>query len=569
MKLMGKDWGYINEGNAHIVLQLKHTEYVLRIIKDGTKISDFESVQKSVNFVNFVMYPLLCNSKCVQEVINIPLKELDELRKVLHTVRPENRRIKSVLSKYAIQTLNLTILSPKCPTNYCIEIKPKEGFLASRLKPLSKCYYCLKQYLKLEKSHIEEKSSYCPLDLFSGNKERMKLALMNLIDNPQNNLKLFDNGQVIYHANSTKNDFTEIIRRIDIFHSIMQFLEFIIEILLKDIKKDNDCFEDISRGAGYYPLKVKDECITKTDRDQKRFHNSFLYKLLQIQKLSDNINIDVKAIEDEGMEYVETLVNQVQAQNLNLNVDQHREWFLKSIDPVHAALLSAIAKDCSIMICFSPNFLEEFSYIQLGTKKISYRLSVTDLEPKKIKSLLKRKETESRMIDICKNIQSQFLFRIQPHTETRAKQLEAWEQLITEYLKNNKLSTIDIRESQNSPLFNNVSINRKLSQESILTILEDMARSGKAAPVDKSRTVWEVYWHSLDEWGNMMYNWASGNGMTNSVCTLFELREGDNTSEEEFHGLDMNVLVKALKALEAKGKCELMEFDDSQGVKFF
>lgn len=37
----------------------------------------------------------------------------------------------------------------------------------------------------------------------------------------------------------------------------------------------------------------------------------------------------------------------------------------------------------------------------------------------------------------------------------------------------------------------------------------------------------------------------------------------------EFHGLDMNILIKALKTLEVKGKCELMEFDDNQGVKFF
>ncbi|KAI5632855.1 ESCRT-II complex subunit domain-containing protein [Phthorimaea operculella] len=160
-------------------------------------------------------------------------------------------------------------------------------------------------------------------------------------------------------------------------------------------------------------------------------------------------------------------------------------------------------------------------------------------------------------------------FTIQPHTETRTKQLEAWEQLISDYLKANKQSTIDIREAQNTPLFNNTSIERKLSQESILTILEDMARKGRAAPVDKSKNVWEIYWHSLDEWGNMVYSWACNNGMNNSVCTIFELREGDNTVDEEFHGLDMAVLIKALKALETKGKCELIEFDDNQGVKFF
>lgn len=125
-----------------------------------------------------------------------------------------------------------------------------------------------------------------------------------------------------------------------------------------------------------------------------------------------------------------------------------------------------------------------------------------------------------------------FLFRIQPHSETRAKQLEAWEQLIIDYLKASKQSTIDIRESQNTPLFNNSSINRKLSQESILTVLEDMAKAGKAAPIDKSKAVWEVYWHSLDEWGNMVYSWACNSGLNNSVCTLFELREGENTVGE-------------------------------------
>ncbi|KAG6445954.1 hypothetical protein O3G_MSEX004195 [Manduca sexta] len=159
-------------------------------------------------------------------------------------------------------------------------------------------------------------------------------------------------------------------------------------------------------------------------------------------------------------------------------------------------------------------------------------------------------------------------FTIQPHTETRTKQLEAWQGLITDYLKATKQSTIDVRESQNSPLFNNGTINRKLSQEAIVTVLEHMAKSGRASPLDKSKNVWEVYWHSLDEWGNMIYSWACDNGLNNSVCTLFELREGEDSADQEFHGLDMNILIKALKTLEMKGRCEVMDFEDNQGVKF-
>lgn len=59
-----------------------------------------------------------------------------------------------------------------------------------------------------------------------------------------------------------------------------------------------------------------------------------------------------------------------------------------------------------------------------------------------------------------------------------------------------------------------------------------MMRNGKASPTDKNKNVWEIYWHSLDEWGNMIYNWACENGMNNSVCTLFELINGENTVGE-------------------------------------
>ena len=37
----------------------------------------------------------------------------------------------------------------------------------------------------------------------------------------------------------------------------------------------------------------------------------------------------------------------------------------------------------------------------------------------------------------------------------------------------------------------------------------------------------------------------------------------------EFHGLDKDVLIQALRTLEAERKAELMEFDGSEGVKFF
>lgn len=122
----------------------------------------------------------------------------------------------------------------------------------------------------------------------------------------------------------------------------------------------------------------------------------------------------------------------------------------------------------------------------------------------------------------------------------------------------------------------------------LLLILEELSKSGNASPLDKTRQRWLVYWHTLEEWGEIIYNWAQENGFIGSVCTLFELTQGEDTVNQgmhffqgytiiqltvclfsEFHGLDTEVLIRALKTLEANKKAELILFDDNQGVKFF
>lgn len=63
-------------------------------------------------------------------------------------------------------------------------------------------------------------------------------------------------------------------------------------------------------------------------------------------------------------------------------------------------------------------------------------------------------------------------------------------------------------------------------------VLEELAKSGYASPLDKSKQRWLVYWHTLDEWGEIIYNWAQNKGLTGSVCTLYELNQGDDTVDE-------------------------------------
>ncbi|XP_071443542.1 vacuolar protein-sorting-associated protein 25 [Hetaerina americana] len=159
-------------------------------------------------------------------------------------------------------------------------------------------------------------------------------------------------------------------------------------------------------------------------------------------------------------------------------------------------------------------------------------------------------------------------FTIQPHLETRSKQIAAWQSLILGYFKNTKSYILDVRESQNTPLFNNSKINRKLPQDGILKVMEHLAKSGHAEPCDKSRNRWFIYWHTPEEWASLIYDWAQNNGMINTVCTLYELVSGDNTVNEEFYGLETGILLKALRTLEQQKKAEIIMFDENEGVKF-
>ncbi|KAM3960833.1 LOW QUALITY PROTEIN: inositol phosphate kinase 1 [Aphomia sociella] len=386
MDSLGDSWKYIAEGNAHIVIGILNTNYVLR--KDDAKKMDLDSVQKSVDFVNLVMTPLLiCGNFNFNQLVLIPAEDLEVLSKKLFHLRPEHRREKTILSSFAIKSLNLTMITPMSQTNYCVEIKPKEGYISKFFENVSKCYYCLKQLLKYQQKQIDRVSHYCPLDLFSGEKPRMRNAILNLIDNPQNNFKLFLNGNVIYDDKSKCGDLNRIICDMSVFNgSIELFIDFIIEILLS-----NQCGLDVVNSTEY----------TKTSKCVENLNilpGTILYKLLWLQKLSDTLSLDLNTDCDD-YEYVTIILEQLKLYTLDLSIEEDKKTFFSICDPNHLAMISAVAKDCSIMISFDPNH-NNFPYIEFGGKKTSCRLSVTDLEPKSTKTLLKRKKTERKLLDI-------------------------------------------------------------------------------------------------------------------------------------------------------------------------
>lgn len=103
-------------------------------------------------------------------------------------------------------------------------------------------------------------------------------------------------------------------------------------------------------------------------------------------------------------------------------------------------------------------------------------------------------------------------FTLQLNPETRAKQVTAWKTLILSYCKKNKTYLLDVRESDQIPLFNNSSINRKLEQSMIISILTELQKSGNASSLDKSKYRWEIYWHTLSEWASIIYDFINAKG---------------------------------------------------------
>jgi len=84
----------------------------------------------------------------------------------------------------------------------------------------------------------------------------------------------------------------------------------------------------------------------------------------------------------------------------------------------------------------------------------------------------------------------------------------------------------------------------------------------------KGDEVW-IYWKTPEEWASTIEKWVDETAQRNMVLTLYELLEGDGSLGQEFHGMDPELLQKALSILVKRGKAQVFGQEDQQGVKFF
>ncbi|TKR96208.1 hypothetical protein L596_010261 [Steinernema carpocapsae] len=161
-------------------------------------------------------------------------------------------------------------------------------------------------------------------------------------------------------------------------------------------------------------------------------------------------------------------------------------------------------------------------------------------------------------------------FTLQPNLISRDKQLEAWSRLIRDYCEFHKIFTLDVLEASNSELFSNPKLNRKLDSAGVSAVFEYLEHKQLVDWLDKQKTRCLIHWKRPSEWGDLIYGWASNSGQLNTVCTLYEITQGEDTSSEEFYGIEKEALLRALEELKLQRRAELINIgSEHEGVKFF
>ncbi|KAJ4158565.1 uncharacterized protein LMH87_009084 [Akanthomyces muscarius] len=174
-------------------------------------------------------------------------------------------------------------------------------------------------------------------------------------------------------------------------------------------------------------------------------------------------------------------------------------------------------------------------------------------------------------------------FTRQTNLTTRHAQLRTWAALVLSYARHHRLFRLRLSEAADSDLFRNRRLERRLQAPDIRELVDAMVKDGRAeylagpgssaaaaaAQDGGGLDVVLVYWRRPEEWAALVEAYVEDTAQKGSVLTVYELSEGDGTRNTELHGIDGEILRKALNILVKRGKAQIFGQEDSLGVKFF
>ncbi|XP_072025460.1 inositol-pentakisphosphate 2-kinase-like [Amphiura filiformis] len=384
--------------------------------------------------------------------------------------RPSARLHKTVdvNSKFALSLPDLSFLHPfndefKTPV-YCVEIKPKIGFLPTSPWILAEeevkkdvCYYCRLQHLKIKEGTWSEISKYCPIDLFSGHPVRMKYALNQLLENPQNNLRIFKNGELLYGAQGkskpTIDDQINLHQELDTYFSaaieeektvdegalkrpaVQSFLDVVLKALLHSkeekspLQVKSSLPNQTCKASGFTKTSLRD---SKSGNQKVRMlpEGSALDVILQVQRLDDLDIEGVYAMYQKHQNMISATDDTSSEEGKQLDWPYEERKFLQRVlsseepvitqdaksvtldDAVHKIrtfLLAGTAKDCSVLLAIQPEGTTDRSWnypytCHHGNKTYLYSSHIIDLDTKPSSRIPKYYKLNKKLVKVYNSL---------------------------------------------------------------------------------------------------------------------------------------------------------------------
>lgn len=310
----------------------------------------------------------------------------------------------------------------------CVELKPKQGIFPDSERCFRNCLFCRKQQLKIKDGLVCKQSLYCPLDLFSGSHVRMKNALLSLIRSPQNNFRIFYDGDICYADNHSESDLEKVLMDWLPPVSKSNLVERFSAMLLQALTKDFMRFEGSSKSAkewifdGPSRLDLKMESTVDTEKAnslplplppcdydrQALSEGSILHRLAQAQALD---NLGTTLVNDSLKSHSEYSV--VMDHNLkSSSTDYVNNILLKGcsskLNPIEQYLIAAVVRDCSILITLQ-EIKEDSPQVQALPQVVDEesdthflcRIAAVDLEPKPISCISSQMKKKACIVKAC------------------------------------------------------------------------------------------------------------------------------------------------------------------------
>jgi len=384
---------YRGEGNANLVVSLVGSRTILRFPKSKfIDKSQHEKLETIARYVNDVIRPKLAGYVDPVSVTTLDWQQLDAIRSLVNPFRPSDRLGKDIFYPAALVLPDYSFMpEPSRGPVMAVEIKPKLGFMFSKnLVHPTLCNYCLKQYYKKSVGKVKSTSQYCPLDLYSGDMSRMRKAFNALLDSPQNNLRIFKDGELLHNEETVRNPVCE-----SFLNSMLGSANVLPDLVVRALTESP---------TTNLPATVSSSYLNNPEQQEKqgKHCNKSAHQLPQQCILSSVLDLQKRNILPDSEAQI--ILNSLLSDGCDLATLQSLVTSSQSVDNLTKAqsekmkllknyLLSVTAKDLSIILTLvedSPQSSgKSGQQLKIKDKMFKYKWSIVDLDPKNLHRISK------------------------------------------------------------------------------------------------------------------------------------------------------------------------------------